>query len=72
MCGVVLILSNYPQPALLYLCPSLIFGISLIGYLRKEFYEIWNGEFQNIENDGDLTRYEEENSKKNSSTIEMM
>ena len=58
-CGFVLILFNYPQPALLFLCPSLIFGISIVSYKRGEFNKIWNGieikiqEFSSMNNNPD-------------------
>ena len=42
-CGAVLVIFNYPQPALFYLCPSLILSITCISCSRKEFKEIWLG-----------------------------
>jgi hypothetical protein len=48
ICGGILVLFNYPQPALFYICPSMLIGVICLSCSRKEFTEIWKGE-HNIE-----------------------
>jgi hypothetical protein len=44
LCGAMLVVFNYPQPALFYLCPALIIGTTCVARSRNEFQEIWKGE----------------------------
>ena len=44
LCGGILVIFNYPQPALFYICPSMLIGVICISFSRKEFSEIWKGE----------------------------
>ena len=43
LCIFVLVVFNYPQPALLYISPLLIIGMLLYAYTRGEVYQIWKG-----------------------------
>ena len=44
LCGGILVIFNYPQPALFYICPSMLIGVICLSCSRKEFTEIWKGE----------------------------
>ena len=43
MCMSVLMIFNYPQPALLYISPFLIFGMLIYAYNKGQVQKIWKG-----------------------------
>lgn len=53
-----------PQPALLYLLPSILFPVALVGYFRSEFSSLWAGpeteEILAAMSEGKIDRIEQE------------